>query len=402
MQLLRHRCAARALAAACWAALLASSSTALAQTPLGTGFTYQGVLKSNNSVYSGNADLRFMLFDAAGGGNQIGATMEYPSWPIVDGQFTIVLDFGALAFNGDERWLAIEVRAPAGSGSYAALSPRQRLTAAPYALRALNASISGVQPAALTFSNVANDFVGSSLDIDSGTLHVDAANNRVGIGVLAPTHALTIASPGDPYALRLMGPLGAYQHGARLNFGDGDYAFIEEDIDDALRIQANRLLVTSPYTGDFAVVLPNGSVSAAESFDEPGLAHARQTGVLTTLTPSYLPTLTRTINCPAAGYVIATATGTVRVGGVAGGNTVQLDVAPEGTLIANNPQEIVTGGTPLTTVATVHRVYAVKGAGAYGYSLMARETVNSFGLSIIKNPTLTLLCVPTAYGAVDQ
>ncbi len=50
-----------------------------------------------------------------------------------EGLFTAPVDFGSTVFTGDGRWLAISVRCPAGSGSYTPLTPRQSLTAAPYA-----------------------------------------------------------------------------------------------------------------------------------------------------------------------------------------------------------------------------------------------------------------------------
>jgi len=41
-----------------------------------------------------------------------------------------------------------------------------------------------------------------SVDIDSGTLHVDATNNRVGIGTSSPSHSLTINKDGTAIRVR--------------------------------------------------------------------------------------------------------------------------------------------------------------------------------------------------------
>jgi hypothetical protein len=50
-----------------------------------------------------------------------------------NGLFTVALDFGKV-FHSDVRWLDIQARCPSSSGSYVALSPRQQMTATPYAL----------------------------------------------------------------------------------------------------------------------------------------------------------------------------------------------------------------------------------------------------------------------------
>lgn len=65
----------------------------------------------------------------------------------------------------------------------------------------------------------------------------------MGIGTNDTTHRLTVTAPGQE-TLRLFNSTTPYGEGARLNFGDGDYAFIEEDIDDALLIQANRIALS--------------------------------------------------------------------------------------------------------------------------------------------------------------
>lgn len=126
----RHR--ARVLSM-CLAAGTALAATALAG-PVTTVFTYQGELQVGGVDANGLTDFRFTLFDAAVGGSQIGATITHLNVNVVDGVFTVELDFGDAAFLGEERWLSIEVRKPAGGGGYTTLSPRQPVLATPYAM----------------------------------------------------------------------------------------------------------------------------------------------------------------------------------------------------------------------------------------------------------------------------
>jgi hypothetical protein len=82
-------------------------------------------------------------WDAAVDGTQIGQTLTSSGVAVVAGLFTLQLDFGDSAFAGEARWLEIAVRCPPGGGEYAALSPRQPLTAAPYALYAPSIPLAG-------------------------------------------------------------------------------------------------------------------------------------------------------------------------------------------------------------------------------------------------------------------
>jgi hypothetical protein len=126
---------------ALFALLLAASSPAAADpggpntpaTALGTGFTYQGQLQTGGTPVSGNCDMAFRLYDADSAGVQVGGAIT-TTVAVAGGLFTVPLDFGAGVFTGAARWLAISVRCPAGSGSFTPLTPRQSLTAAPYAL----------------------------------------------------------------------------------------------------------------------------------------------------------------------------------------------------------------------------------------------------------------------------
>jgi len=105
-----------------------------ATAALGTAFTYQGQLRKSGAPVNGMCNFQFSLYNALSGGTQIGATQTRSSVSVSNGLFTIPdLDFGGGAFNGEARWLAISVQCPGDSG-YTALSPRQALTPAPYAL----------------------------------------------------------------------------------------------------------------------------------------------------------------------------------------------------------------------------------------------------------------------------
>lgn len=92
--------------------------------------TYQGQLRSSGSPFTGLADLEFRLFDQLSGGEQFGTAQTCPACPVEDGLFQVELNFGPGAFDGSSRWLEIQVEG-------VALSPRQRVTAAPVAAFAL-------------------------------------------------------------------------------------------------------------------------------------------------------------------------------------------------------------------------------------------------------------------------
>jgi hypothetical protein len=107
------------------------------QALVGAAFTYQGRLDNGGSPYTGQCDFRFSLHDALSGGNQVGNTQTIAGVDVDAGLFTVALNsggqFGDSAFNGQARWLKIQVRCT-GDGSYTPLAPRQELTPAPYAL----------------------------------------------------------------------------------------------------------------------------------------------------------------------------------------------------------------------------------------------------------------------------
>lgn len=110
----------------------------LGQGPVTAEFTYQGKLTDAGVPVTNAVDFRFTLFDSPSGGAQVGSTLLLNNTTPISGLVTVGLDFGFSAFMGQQRYVEIEVRNPAGIGLYSVLTPRQRVAATPYALYALN------------------------------------------------------------------------------------------------------------------------------------------------------------------------------------------------------------------------------------------------------------------------
>jgi len=128
------------------AALLALAQNLQAQ---GTAFTYQGRLTDNGTPATGTYDLRFAIYDSAGGGGQLGNPITNSSVAVSDGAFTVGLDFGEGIFPGAGRWLQIGVRTNGSPSAFTTLSPLQAITASPYAITS-----SGVTDANISRLNV--------------------------------------------------------------------------------------------------------------------------------------------------------------------------------------------------------------------------------------------------------
>lgn len=164
---------------------------ALRATALGTGFTYQGQLKQSGTAVNGACDMQFNLYDALSGGVLVGATQTVSSVNVSNGLFTVTLngsnEFSGDAFIGDARWLQIEVRCPAGSGSYTTLSPRQPITAAPYAL--------GLRPGTLVRA--------ASADAEHPLFHVHSTNTTGGVGLRGD--ASTLIEFPNPIPIGVLG-----------------------------------------------------------------------------------------------------------------------------------------------------------------------------------------------------
>lgn len=127
-------------------AIALGSATLPGQT---SALSYQGHLSDGGVSANGVYDFQFTLWNAVRDGQSVGAPVEVADLPVSNGVFSVVLDFGAAAFDGGDRWLQIGVRPWVDTAPPVPLSPRQRITSAPYAVRAAVAG-SLAEPLALS------------------------------------------------------------------------------------------------------------------------------------------------------------------------------------------------------------------------------------------------------------
>ncbi len=135
---------------------------------LGSMFTYQGQLNLDGQPVDNTCTFQFTLYDDELGNVQVGATQTVSGVQVAGGLFAVQLDFGADAFQGDARWLGIEVQCQGDTG-YADLG-LQALTAAPYALYALGVPWDGITDMPAGFADGVDDDVLASLSCDNGQI----------------------------------------------------------------------------------------------------------------------------------------------------------------------------------------------------------------------------------------
>lgn len=96
--------------------------------------TYQGKLSASGAQASGNYDLQFRLYNDPTGGAAIGALVTAANMQVVNGVFTVPLEFGTSALATPAKlYLQISVKPAGAAGSYTTLQPRQPLSSAPTA-----------------------------------------------------------------------------------------------------------------------------------------------------------------------------------------------------------------------------------------------------------------------------
>jgi hypothetical protein len=189
-----------------------------------TSVTYQGRLNDGPGPANGLYDFTFSIFNA-NGIFQLAGPLTNAAVPVSNGLFTAQVAFDPSLWVGpgnNARLLEIAVRS-SGVGEFTTITPRQPITAVPFALKTFGVS-------------------GNSLSAQDGSpanaLFVDDAGN-VGIGTISPHAPLEIA--GNNSHLRLH------------DLGRGNYWNIYTENHPNQSISGNLLFMPGP-TGVFAFI----------------------------------------------------------------------------------------------------------------------------------------------------
>lgn len=198
-----------------------------------SAFSYQGRLTASGTPATGSYDLRFALYGSDSGGTGIGTLNTKEDVTVVDGLFSVLLDFGADAFAGSARYLEISVRPGASTGSYVRLSPRQFLSPMPYSLYSFGGAGGGLPAGIIVMwsgtratipagwllcdgtngtPDLRNRFVmgtamgqdpgatgGANTHTHTGLAHTHTVNPPAGATGLAGDHTHTTQSTADPF-----------------------------------------------------------------------------------------------------------------------------------------------------------------------------------------------------------
>ncbi len=229
-----------------------TATTVFAQ---GTSFNFQGRLNDGTNPASGQYDLQFRLYSAISGGGQLGSTIARPATVLINGVFSVNLDFGGTAFNNPNAvFLEIGVK-PAGSpNAYTILGPRQQLTVVPFAVRANTATNADNATNAQTAVNATN-----ATNATNSTTATTATNALSLGGVSASGYAqLNIVNTGD---LRTNGALAitgnAFQPVASYGFAK---AMIEVSNTGTISRCYNGITNSSTNGCGFTITTPAGTL----------------------------------------------------------------------------------------------------------------------------------------------
>jgi hypothetical protein len=225
--------------------------------------TYQGQLKMSGGPVTGTCDFSFGLFGQQVGGSYIGGYDYVYAEPVSNGLFTVTLNAGGefnpsgnSAFQGDLRYLDIWVRCPAAaSGAFTELTPRQLITAVPYALTLVpGAQGSRVNGSAYQLLKVTNSTTATG---NPAAVTGEISASLSGVGVYGGNTVATAGATGMGVWGRTSSPAGSGVRATGLNGASGVYA--ESTLGKGVYAGSGGTTITNP-----ALLAENTSTKATE------------------------------------------------------------------------------------------------------------------------------------------
>lgn len=224
--------------------------TPLSAQAVTSTFTYQGRLQDAGQPANGLFDLKFQLFLTSSAPTTSFPDVLLEDVPVQNGVFSVALNFGANAFDGQQRWLAIGVRDGASVGVYDQLGSRQELTATPYALYALNGNPGPQGPAGTTGQDVFAAYSSSAITLTPTTAYT-----------AIPGMTLTVTLPAASKVLiSTYGGMQTTSTTASTGFSSVDVAVIA---DGTFLPNAGRQRLNAANTGGITGVVEHWSMTAA-------------------------------------------------------------------------------------------------------------------------------------------
>ncbi|MBK7047555.1 MAG: hypothetical protein IPH48_13825, partial [bacterium] len=325
-------------------------------------------------------NLDIAVYNTVSGGTALW-TEAHTGVPVSKGVFAVALGSvsplsGAVA-RTSPRFIGIRVNGEAEL-------PRTQLSATPFALHALAA-----------------DSVTAGINIRKGSVSV----LKTEVGPQGETNLMCRSEAGDVVAQLGAGTVGKGELVLR-NAGRsvGFYSdYIGEPLL-ALNGNARSAVIELNRDSDISVRFPVGGINAVESFNEPGLAAANNTGTVV-LTATVASVLSRTITPPEDGYVLALGQCVARINhtngtGTSGAIGLSDDGVAFGTAQDVNLQISANAGSGSYSLpAHLNGVFPATAGVPLTIHLVGSE---ASGVIDIEDTSLTLLYVPTAYGSVSQ
>jgi len=146
-----------------------------------TYFQYNGILIQNGVTIYGTYDFEFVLYDSPNDVNLAAMPVFIEDVNVIDGHYSVEMDFGSGVFDRNPRWLEIWSKLAGTKNPYITSGKREKLSPVPYALFAYDSN----NTSTIGNENISRNSLNAADGNPSDAVFVDNEGN-VGIGTLNP------------------------------------------------------------------------------------------------------------------------------------------------------------------------------------------------------------------------